>query len=69
MSNYSTNNNFEVTCFVKMTADNISFKTNFHQFCINSTETFGNLLNNMLHYHLKQNFISEKDCIELTQSS
>ena len=64
----STKNNFEVTCFVKMISNVILFKTSFHQFSINVSDTFSDLLNNMLHYHSEKKFLTKMDCINLIQS-
>ena len=68
LSNISNLSNMEVTCFVKIISDFVPFKTNFHQFAVGSKDTFSNLLDNLLQYHTKQNFVTKEQSLLLMKS-
>ena len=61
MSNVSSFTNSDITCFVKLISDTISFKTSFHQFAIGYNETYNDLLEYIIHYHSKQKYIDDKE--------
>ena len=68
LSNGSSFNNYDITCFVKMVSDTISFKTSFHQFAIGHNETYNDLLEYIIQYHSKQNHINDDEITILNET-